>query len=278
MPRQSRADQSDIKPARSQPQAEVKGSGKAVTVAEQAAATRELLAATREKRRQESDPLFLATKLYGEAKEASRKSRGPKQTREERAVLRTQLYTAVKSQVLQEEREDEERAGEAMRQAIILRAQVGRPTDWNPILGESCCAWVSDGRSLRAWCRQTGIAPMSVWGWMGQGRRLDSGELFSDAFRTAHETRGPDMLADDVLRLPDEAMAAGNLTMPQVKLIELQVGVRQWIAARLNQRRWGDKNVDQGTQAPIHISIGIPAKADLAVVEQVQPTAVTVSR
>jgi hypothetical protein len=216
--------------------------------------------AVREKKKQEQDPLFIATQLYGEAQEAAGKLRRPKQSREERSALRLQLYKAVQEQEEQKIRQEEEEAGEAMRQALVLKAQIGRPSCWHPDLGRSLCAWVADGRPMRAWCRQTGISMENVFEWMDREPR------FAERYRMAREQHGVESLVDDLLRLPDEA-AGTQITMPQAKVLELQVSVRQWLASKLLPKKYGETRRDDTAQGVINISIGIPPKDPITVVE-----------
>lgn len=277
-PDQSRANQSGITAAPSSPRRpaqarlpEVKGSGKQTTVAAQAAATKDLLQAVRERKKQESDPLFIATQLYGETRKSAAPRSPGKKSPEERAALRQQLYTAVQAQEEARLAREEEEAGDAMRKELLARVQIGRPTDWHPELGHSLCAWVSQGNSVRAWCRQTGISLNAVFSWMER----EPG--FKERYDLAREGYGVEALVDDILRLPDEA-ADRPISMPQAKVLELQIDVRKWLASKLMPKRYGDTKQDNTAQGVINISIGIPQRPAVTVVEEVQPTAVQVSR
>lgn len=142
----------------------------------------------------------------------------------------------------------------------------GRPSTYTEEEGDAICAWLQEGGSLRAYCRQTGRNAAVVYGWM----RTATG--FAERYRRACEDRA-DSMVDDALQIVDEAAggkdADGNPVGPTIEGVaaaKLRWEARKWIASKMRPGTYGDKVTQEHTGA-ISISIGIPRKPAVQVVD-----------
>jgi hypothetical protein len=135
----------------------------------------------------------------------------------------------------------------------------GRPTEYTDDEADTICSWVMEGGSLRSYCRQTGRASKTVYGWMRE--RTD----FAARYARACEDRA-DTLADEGIEIVDDA--GRNPTIEGVAAAKLRFEARKWIASKLRPQKWGDKQTVEHVGA-VNIRIGIPAKQPAALVERV---------
>ena len=136
----------------------------------------------------------------------------------------------------------------------------GRPSEYSDDEADAICAWVMEGGSLRAYCRQAGRSGATVYAWM----RENAG--FQSRYSRACEDRA-DSLSDEGLEIADECGI--NPTIEGVAAAKLRWEARKWIASKLRPQKWGDKQVVEHVGA-VSIRIGIPQKPAITVVEQVE--------
>lgn len=127
---------------------------------------------------------------------------------------------------------------------------LGRPSSYTDDQGAFICAWVAQGRSLAAWCRQSGIPMETVYRWLRA--RADFREMYAQA----HEDRA-DTLADEAQAIADQA--ADQPSIEGVAAAKLRVETRKWIAAKLRPGKWGERQQIEHTGG-VSIRIGIPQK------------------
>jgi hypothetical protein len=126
----------------------------------------------------------------------------------------------------------------------------GRPSDYTEEAGAALIQWITEGKSLRSWTRQTGISVMTVYRWAAQEA------TFREQYARAHEHRS-DTLADEILDIADET--AGTDSIAAVKAAQLRIETRKWIAAKLKPQKWGDKQIVEQTGS-VTFSLGIPSR------------------
>lgn len=153
---------------------------------------------------------------------------------------------AQEMRTLREEKQ-KEREGEKGKGTLPAH----RPSDYSEEKGLSLCQWITDGGSLRKWCKQTGVAPMTVYRWMGESA------LFREQYARAHEDR-TDTLAEEMIDISDEV--AGTDSIAAVQAAKLRIETRKWIAAKLKPQKWGDRQVVENTGS-VTFNLGIPLAA-----------------
>ncbi len=126
----------------------------------------------------------------------------------------------------------------------------GRPGEYTDEEGDTICAWVQAGGSMRGYCKKTGRAPATLYRWMRESAQ------FHARFAQAHEDRA-DTLAEEGLEIVDDA--ALTPTIEGVAAAKLRWEARKWIASKLRPQKWGDKQMVEHVGA-VNIRIGIPAK------------------
>ncbi len=105
----------------------------------------------------------------------------------------------------------------------------GRPSDYTPELAEKILTRLADGESLNSICKSEGIpSRVTVYSW------LLKNDDFLNKYRAAREQQA-DSLADDTLAIADVA------TPENWTVARLQVQVRQWAAAKMAPRKYGER-------------------------------------
>lgn len=145
---------------------------------------------------------------------------------------------------MQEERRQEKEKGTGG------QLSVGRPSEYTVEEGDTLCAWVQAGGSLRGYCKETGRSAATVYRWMREDTQ------FQARYSQAHEDRA-DTLTDEMLEIADTV--ASNPSIEAVAAAKLQVEARKWIASKLRPQRWGDKQIVEH-KGNVSIRIGIPQK------------------
>jgi hypothetical protein len=117
---------------------------------------------------------------------------------------------------------------------------------------DSLVAWLSDGRSLREWCRQPGNTPwQTVYCW------IDKDEEFGRRIARARED-GYDELAEKALRIAFEACE----NQVEVTQRRLQIDTILKLLAKWNPRKYGDRQtVDHGGGVTLNVITGVPNAA-----------------
>ena len=145
-------------------------------------------------------------------------------TRADRAKQRRAAKDATQRQELAAIRESDAAAAEQH------KALMGRPSEYTPEQADSLCAWVAEGRSTAAWCRQHGRAMVTVYRWLRE--HAD----FRERYAHAHDDRA-DTLADQLVDIADSVTEG---TVDQVAAARLRIDTRKWVAAKLRPSKWGE--------------------------------------
>ncbi len=166
----------------------------------------------------------------------------PKLTRAQKRAQSRERKQTVEREELAALREREESAYRAQQQLV----KIGRPSSYTPEQGDSICAWVGEGRSLISWCRQSGVAMVTVQRWL---RTVDT---FRASYARAHEDRA-DALADELVDLADSVQHG---TLEAIAAAKLRIDTRKWIAAKLRPTKWGEAPAEQ-QRTSVVFNIGI---------------------
>ena len=115
-------------------------------------------------------------------------------------------------------------------------ADVGRPTKYSITLATDILVRVAEGESIRAIVKDEDMPAMStIFKW------LSDHQEFSEQYARAKDMAA-DAMAEDMLYIADTTSA----TRDEVAKAKLRVEARQWIAARLRPKKYGDRlNVDE---------------------------------
>jgi hypothetical protein len=143
------------------------------------------------------------------------------------------------------------------------KSKTGRPPEKPPEdMVEEIVAWVANGSTLRAFCRQEGKpAWRTVYAW------LEKDEDFHARFAHAREM-GQDAIAEDTLQIIDEfPMSTGGdnprLDSTHVQYNKNRVEQRMKLLAKWNPKRYGDKvGVEHGGGVSINVITGVPDEVD----------------
>lgn len=133
----------------------------------------------------------------------------------------------------------------------------GRPSKYTPALGDVICALLAEGKSLSSICRlekmpyRSTVLLWVVKGWNGDAKY----KAFSDTYREAREAQA-ESLFDDLVDIADDdkndygfkeaedgngSGAKAFILQDNINRAKLRVHTRQWVAARILQRKYGDK-------------------------------------
>jgi hypothetical protein len=105
---------------------------------------------------------------------------------------------------------------------------VSRPSEFTAEIANEICAQLSDGKSLRAICRQESMpSATTVFNWL----RLQPG--FVEQYARAKE-ESADAMADDILDIADDKDEDAQSR-------RVRIDARKWIASKLKPKKYGDK-------------------------------------
>jgi len=104
------------------------------------------------------------------------------------------------------------------------------PTPWRPDLARALCELVASGKSMRKSCKQLGINVNAPHRWA----RDPLCEGFAAEWQAACEAR-LEVLVDQIVDLADEVKQDGTGAVRA----KARIHVRQWLAERLNRRKYG---------------------------------------
>jgi hypothetical protein len=126
---------------------------------------------------------------------------------------------------------------------------MSRPTDFTQDLADEICAQLSDGKSLRAVCRQESMpSATSVFNW------LRSNSRFLEQYARAKE-ESADSMADDILDIADDKAEDAQSR-------RVRIDARKWIASKLKPKKYGDK-VETTLQGPDGGPVQVEARIKL---------------
>lgn len=128
----------------------------------------------------------------------------------------------------------------------------GRPSLYTPERAEEICEWISQGKTLRDWCRQSGVKNRTVYEWR------EAHEDFAARFARARDL-GFDALAEETLAIADDTTndfvtatdASGKdyekFNAEHVQRSKLRIQTRLDLLAKWDPRRYGNKIEHSGT-------------------------------
>jgi len=127
-------------------------------------------------------------------------------------------------------------------------SNVGRPSLYSNELVDRICEWISEGKSLRSFCRIEGNPGFqTVLDWLNDDDKL----YFRSKYARAREIQA-EVMADELLEIADD-------TKPdQLKLAhdKMKIETRQWIAAKLLPKKYGNiQHIEDITQTPKQLVI-----------------------
>lgn len=138
----------------------------------------------------------------------------------------------------------------------IIKRGRGRPPEPVPIgPANSIIEWLSEGKTLRDWCRANKTAYDTVYLW------LKKDQEFARRFAEARET-GHDVLADQCVEIADEKPPVdenGRTDSGYVAWQKNRIWTRTQLLSKWNPKRYGDKvGVDHSGSLNLTVATGIP--------------------
>jgi hypothetical protein len=135
--------------------------------------------------------------------------------------------------------------------------KAGRPSKRSDELIDHICDKIAEGESLRSICSADDMPDFStVVRWLGKD------DDFATKYARAREIQSHvfvDKMLEKAESLPDVNPQTGALDSASVAHIRNQVATLQWLAMKLNPKKYGDKvDVNHGGGVAITVSTGIP--------------------
>lgn len=118
---------------------------------------------------------------------------------------------------------------------------IGRPSNYTEEAASVICELISEGHSLKEICTFDGMPYRStVFRW------LAAHETFRDMYARAREDQ-QDALVDETIQIAD--------TEPDPQRARVRIWARQWHAAKLRPRKYGDRiDVNPDEDRPMNVS------------------------
>jgi len=152
--------------------------------------------------------------------------------------------------------------------------QGGRPSEFDPVLGERALAGMREGRSLRRICREDSELPAesTIREWAFRNPE------FGAAYRAARDL-GLDAMADETLDVSDDSRNDTQIdpetgqpitNFDHINRARLRVDTRKWYLSKLAPKRYGDSSTIAHTGpdgGPIQ-SVALTASMDNLAEEQ----------
>lgn len=135
--------------------------------------------------------------------------------------------------------------------------KIGRPREAVPQdKADAIIAWISQGETLRQWCRENGVHFSTVYLW------LDKDQDFARRFARAREA-GEEVIAQECIEIADDAtndwmekvdkdgaLTGWQLNGEHVQRSKLRIETRLKLLAKWNPKKYGEKvDVNHGGQA-----------------------------
>lgn len=142
----------------------------------------------------------------------------------------------------------------------VARKKVGRPPEPVPANHiEAICKWISQGQTLREWCRKNKIHYSTVYLW------LEKDQEFAKRFARARDI-GADAIADETLAIIDtepefaESWSIGggskHRDSAHASWLKNRVEQRMKLLAKWNPKKYGEKvDVNHGGQTDNPLSV-----------------------
>ena len=110
---------------------------------------------------------------------------------------------------------------------------MGNKSTCIPSVQDEICEWIASGKSLRAYCRIDGKPSLStVMDWLND----EANEDFRIKYARARETQA-EVLADELMEIADEDKGDAL----KLQHDKMKIETRQWIAAKLLPKKYGNK-------------------------------------
>lgn len=127
-------------------------------------------------------------------------------------------------------------------------ADIGRPTDYSAELAASICVRLGDGESLRSiGCDQAMPSQSTIYRWLSERKEFQ--EMYARAREVQADTIFDEMLdiadnaANDYMERSEERGGGYELNGEHVQRTRLRLDTRKWMAAKLQPRKYGDKQL-----------------------------------
>ncbi len=151
------------------------------------------------------------------------------------------------------------------KQQIVSKqsTKLGRPTEKpNPVIVEEVLLWVSEGNTLRSYCRQKGKpAYTTIYNWMN--KNTDESKDFLERFARAREW-GADCIADEILEIVDEMprMIGEDQQRIDPSFIQekrVRAEIRLKLLAKWHPQKWSDRtNLEHSGGISLTVNTGVP--------------------
>lgn len=118
---------------------------------------------------------------------------------------------------------------------MTTKPQLGRPTLFTDELALEICERIANGRSLRSVCLDKdmpNVATVMRW--------IDKNSDFCEQYRRACEDRETTHF-EEMLTIADEVLPE----TAEVARAKLRIDTRKWVLARMNPKKYGDKQKDE---------------------------------
>lgn len=122
---------------------------------------------------------------------------------------------------------------------MTTKPQLGRPTLFTDELALEICERIANGRSLRSVCLDKdmpNVATVMRW--------IDKNSDFCEQYRRACEDRETTHF-EEMLTIADEVLPE----TAEVARAKLRIDTRKWVLARMNPKKYGDKQKDEDINA-----------------------------
>ncbi len=122
---------------------------------------------------------------------------------------------------------------------MTTKPQLGRPTLFSDELALEICERIANGRSLRSVCLDKdmpNVATVMRW--------IDKNSDFCEQYRNACEDRETTHF-EEMLTIADEVLPE----TAEVARAKLRIDTRKWVLARMNPKKYGDKQKDEDINA-----------------------------
>ena len=141
--------------------------------------------------------------------------------------------------------------------------KLGRPIEKpDPVIVEEVLLWVSEGNTLRSYCRQKNKpAYTTIYNWMN--KNTDESKDFLERFARAREW-GADCIADEILEIVDEMprMIGEDQQRIDPSFIQekrVRAEIRLKLLAKWHPQKWSDRtNLEHSGGISLTVNTGVP--------------------
>ena len=141
--------------------------------------------------------------------------------------------------------------------------KLGRPIEKpDPVIVEEVLLWVSEGNTLRSYCRQKNKpAYTTIYNWMN--KNTDESKEFLERFARAREW-GADCIADEILEIVDEMprMIGEDQQRIDPSFIQekrVRAEIRLKLLAKWHPQKWSDRtNLEHSGGISLTVNTGVP--------------------